>query len=450
MKFREKTYLVTLVLFLLFLNAGVFSLAYYTQSRAIVAEESICHTEQSLIVKAFEQDAENTGKHGKIMIMYSYGSYYKENGVFLGFTCNDALQYNSLPEGVTPPDSGYASTQRVDGKRYYVMTEQLSDGYIFTYAKDVSYLDEDFKSMCTVFIAASVGASVILAVVLFFVLRRLSAPLEKLRKATAEIAGGNFGARASVAGKDEFSMLASDVNKMADKVQEQLCSLEESAETKQMMLDNLAHEMRTPLTSIRGYAEYVINARIDEQERKEALEYIISEAERMRHISERLLDEAFIRENGIKPEPTDLSTLVFNAQKSLMPKAVEKEVLINTTAQSITVNCDPLLIGLVITNLTDNAIKACRKNGRVEINCRTEDGSVVVSVSDNGIGMSADQLERITEPFYRTDKSRSRSDGGTGLGLSLCDKIIRAHGAKLIFSSLPGKGTKAFIIFTNL
>ena len=68
MKFREKTYLVTLVLFLLFLNAGVFSLAYYTQSRAIVAEESICHTEQSLIVKAFEQDAENTGKHGKIMI----------------------------------------------------------------------------------------------------------------------------------------------------------------------------------------------------------------------------------------------------------------------------------------------------------------------------------------------------------------------------------------------
>ncbi|MBQ9849047.1 MAG: HAMP domain-containing histidine kinase [Clostridia bacterium] len=449
MKFREKTYLITLVLFLIFLNAGIFSLAYYTHERATDSEESLCRAEQSLIVKAFEQDAEYTGRHGKLLLMHTYGSHYDDDNVFLCFTLDGNEQFNNLPEGVTPPKESYAATQRVNGKRYYLITERVCNEYIFTYAKDVSYLDSDFKSMSTVFVSASLVASAILAIILFFVLRRLSLPLERLKNTTAEIAQGNFDIRADDSGKDEFSLLASDVNKMSRKVREQFERLEENAESKQMMLDNLAHEMRTPLTSIRGYAEYIINAKIDEHERQEAAEYIISEAERLRLIGERLLDEAFIRENGIVPEQTDISELIHKAEKTLSPKASEKGVTITTAADKITVNCDPLLIGLVITNLADNAIKACRENGRVELGCRKEENNVIISVADNGIGMTAEQAERITEPFYRTDKSRARSDGGTGLGLSLCDKIVKAHGAKLVFSSQLGKGTTAFVIFTN-
>jgi len=449
-RFREKTYIITLLLFLVFLNAGIFTLAYYTQQQTADGEKAVCLAEQDVISRAFESDIKNTGKIGKFNTMHTYGSYYSEKQVFLAFSLEGETLYSSLPQGIEPSDNGYSATKRVDGKRYFIITATTESGYLLTYAKDVSYLDEDFKRISTVFVVFSLIASAILAIILFLILRKLSAPLERLRTATEEIARGNFSSRADDSGNDEFSMLAKDINKMATKVNEQLEHLAENAETKQLMLDNLAHEMRTPLTSIRGYAEYVMNANISEQERQEALEYIVSESERLRLVGERLLDEAFIRENGIVPEKTNMNELISKAVKTLLPKAKEKDVTVSAESDIIYLCCDPILMGMVVTNLTDNALKACNAGGRIEINCRKEEDNIIISVSDDGIGMTQQQLERITEPFYRTDKSRSRIDGGTGLGLSLCDKIVKAHGAKLIFSSQPEKGTKAFVIFTTL
>ncbi|MBQ1206732.1 MAG: HAMP domain-containing histidine kinase [Clostridia bacterium] len=449
MRFKDKTYIITLLLFLLFLNAGIFSLAYYTNQRSVSAATELCHSEQAVIVEAFEDDIKYLGPSGRQQIMYSYAVHYVQKDIGVCFVSADGETiYTSFPKGLYCPPDGKTSTQRYDGRRIYLISETIADGqYVFTYAKDLTYLDDDFKSISVVFVLTSIGASALLAVILFFVLHKLSSPLVKLREATDAISNGNFSIRADDSGKDEFSLLASDFNRMAEHISAQMHELEDSAKTKQQMLDNLAHEMRTPLTSIRGYAEYLLNANIDEKEKIEATEFIITESERLKAIGEKLLDDAFIRENGIKREKTNLGNIVADTAKKLVFYANNNGVNVVVDAKTVEADCDPLLVEMLLTNLANNAIKACKGNGRIILSCGIRDGSSYLSVSDNGVGMTAEQLTRITEPFYRTDKSRARNDGGTGLGLALCDRIVKAHGAALSFESTLGKGTTATVIF---
>ncbi len=452
MRFKDKTYLISLVLFLLFFNIGIFSLAYYTQQKNIDAAEQLAKSEQSVIAKSFEDDITYLGNIGRAQVMDSYGSYYIEKDIGLCFYSfiDGETKYTNLPKGSVIPASGGSSTQRINGRRILFISETVANGqYRLTYAKDITYLDEDFKNLSIVYICTSLGASALLALILFFVLHKLSGPLERLSKATQEFANGNYATRADESGRDEFSLLAADFNRMAEHISVQMNELEENAEIKQRMLDNLAHEMRTPLTSIRGYAEYLLNANINEDEKIEATEFIISEAERLKLISERLLDDAFIRENGIQPENTNLGEIAANAVKKLSFTAASNGVELRVAAKSVYCVCDSLLVGMAVTNLIGNAIKACKGGGKVEIGCYAEEESAVIYVRDNGIGMTEEQLARITEPFYRTDKSRNRADGGTGLGLALCDRIAKAHGAELRFESKLGEGTVATIRFTG-
>ncbi|MBR4279360.1 MAG: HAMP domain-containing histidine kinase [Clostridia bacterium] len=449
MRFKDKAYIITLVLFLIFLNLGIFSLAFYTNQKNTVSAQGVCYSEYFVIKNAFEDDITYLGPNGRAQVMAFYGKHYSEKSVNLSFSSSNGEEiYSNMPSGAVMPVAGESSTQRIDGKRLYFITETIASGqYTMTYAKDVSYLDTDFKSISLVFVLTSLGASALLAVILFFVLGKLSYPLERLREAASEIADGDFNARADDSGKDEFSLLASDFNRMADRVSEQMRELEENAKTKQRMLDNLAHEMRTPLTSIRGYAEYLLNANICEDERIEAIQYIISESERLKQIGERLLDDAFIRETEIKPENLNLAPIIVDTAKNMSFAAAKQGVEIKVLAESVYCKCDRLLTQMLISNLVSNAIKACRENGVVTVGNYLENGRAVIFVEDNGVGMTKEQMARITEPFYRTDKSRSREDGGTGLGLALCDRIAKAHNTKLCFESKVGVGSRVTVSF---
>ncbi len=449
MRFKDKAYIITLVLFLIFLNLGIFSLAFYTNQKNAVSAQGVCYSEYFVIKNAFEDDITYLGPNGRAQVMSFYGKHYSEKSVNLSFSSSGGEEiYSNMPSGAVMPAPGESSTQRIDGKRLYFITETIASGqYTMTYAKDVSYLDSDFKSISVVFVLTSLGASALLAVILFFVLGKLSYPLERLRETASEIADGDFNARADDSGKDEFSLLASDFNRMADRVSEQMRELEENAKTKQRMLDNLAHEMRTPLTSIRGYAEYLLNANICEDERIEAIQYIISESERLKQIGERLLDDAFIRETEIKPENLNLAPIIVDMAKNLSFAAAKQGVEIKVRAESVYCKCDRLLTQMLISNLVNNAIKACKENGSVTVGNYIENGRAVIFVEDNGVGMTKEQMARITEPFYRTDKSRSREDGGTGLGLALCDRIAKAHNTELCFESTVGVGSRVTVSF---
>ena len=221
------------------------------------------------------------------------------------------------------------------------------------------------------------------------------------------------------------------------------------AEERQRMLDNLGHEMRTPLTSIYGYAEYAFRNDMDEEKRLQTMLYIMDETKRLKRVGDILLEGAYLRENKIEKTKLSAGELLTSVQSSFVFRAAEKRVKITYAGGDFDILGDKLLLGILISNLTENAFRACKEDGKIELGAIVRDGCKTMFVRDDGIGMTAEQLAHITEPFYRTDKARSRAEGGTGLGLTLCKNIADSHGATLLFESAPGKGTTAYVVFDN-
>ena len=446
-RFWQKTYILTLILFLVCLNAGILSLTLYTYNKNVATAEATASAEQYYVARSFERDLEDMlaagAEQSPMLLMNSYGNYYAQRGVFLAFESEGKTIFSNLPAQISA-GSGTIFHKNIDGVRYIVICSEAS-GYEMIFAKNIEALDDEFRALTLTYIIISLVISALLAAALYFVLRRLSRPLEDLQKTTECIEAGDLSISADESGRDEFALLAHSFNSMIETIKEQMSALEENAERKQMLVDNMAHELRTPLTVIRGYADYLERAAVSEEERFTAARYIVSEAERLTKMSEILLDAAYIRENPPEMSEVELDVILRGTAERLSAKARERGIEIVLDVEKTFARGNALLLSMLFDNLTDNAVKACSSGGRVWLRCSR--GSA--SVEDNGKGMSADELLHVTEPFYRTDKSRSRAEGGVGLGLALCRNIVEAHGANLRFESEKGKGTKIFFDFTT-
>lgn len=449
MRFWQKTYIFTLILFLLCLNGGIMSLAVYTYRQNVEATEATVTAEQYYISRSFERDHTDLmsagGNTSPTLLMQSYGNHYKSKGIFFAFEKEGKQLYSNFSEPFSVNDNTLVH-KKLDGKRYVFITSTLCDGeYRFVFAKNVEQFDEEFSSLMFVYSLTALAVSALLALCLFFILKRLSVPLDKLRNATEKIEGGDFSVTVEEQGKDEFSLLAKSFNSMLDKINEQMTALETDAEKKQMLVDNMAHELRTPLTSIQGYAEYLEKAAVTEENRILAAKYIISESARLKRISDILLDTAYIRGNTVVTSSVDLADVLNDTADRLRPKAKNCGVTLLTATESTVVNGDGTLLSMLFYNLTENAVKACDEGGVVKLCCTDK----TVTVKDNGKGMTPEQLSHITEPFYRTDRSRSRAEGGAGLGLALCKQIALSHNASISFESRLGEGTEITVSFTS-
>ena len=449
MRFWQKTYIFTLILFLLCLNGGIMSLAAYTYRQSVTATEATVTAEQYYIARSFERDHIDLLSAGEnaspTLLMETYGNHYKGKGIFLSFEKDGKTLYSDFADSFSVKDDTLTH-KKLDGKRYVFISSSLCDGqYRFVFAKNVEQLDKEFYSLIAVYSLTALAVSAFLAVCLFFILKRLSVPLDKLRSATQKIEKGDFSVTVEEKGRDEFSLLAKSFNSMLHKINEQMVALEADAEKKQMLVDNMAHELRTPLTSIQGYAEYLEKAAVTEENRILAAKYIVSESVRLKKISDILLDTAYIRGNTVSQMPVDLGKLLKDTADRLQPKAQKCGVELLTACDESIVMGDATLLSMLFYNLADNAVKACNEGGTVKLTCA--DNKAVIS--DNGKGMTEEQLLHITEPFYRTDRSRSRAEGGAGLGLALCKQIALSHNVDISFYSRMGEGTEITVTFTT-
>ena len=452
MKFWQKTFICTLALFLVCFGSGIFALAVFFNGQLVENCENTCLAEQFYIAKSFGADCEYTAATGGSIkeLMMSYGEYYSSDGIILaveyGGEVSDtadkkALVDVALEAELTEGERVYFQ-RRIDGVRYIFIKSGLDDGSI-TYIKDISYLDEDWRTIAVIFVSISISVSVVLALLLFVILRRLSSPLARLTRGVEAVAKGDYAVRTDVHGRDEFAELSEGFNHMTKQISEQISALEMVAEQKQQLVDDLSHEMRTPLTSIHGYAEYLLSASVGEEERIDALLCIMSESERLANLSQSLLDISYARGAPIEKTKISLEEIFESIEKRFEIKAENEGTELSFDASDVEIEGDKTLVDLLFSNLTDNAIKACRDGEIKKVSVvaeRTESG-VAVRVSDTGRGMTEEELRHITEPFYRTDKVRSRADGGAGLGLALCLRIVEAHGGKMEFSSEISKGT---------
>lgn len=449
MRFWHKTYILTLILFLLCLNTGIMTLAVYTYQKNVETIEASATAEQHYITRSFENDYQSMlnagGMANPSLLMQSYGNHYESKGISLCFEKDEKTVFSNIKFEYSLSKNSLMQ-KKIDDVRYIFISTEICNGeYDLVYVKNVSELDSEFKTLMTVYVLTALTVSVFLALCLFFVLKRLSVPLDKLRLTTEKIEKGDFSVRAEEKGKDEFSLLARSFNAMLMKIDEQMRSLEIDAEKKQMLVENMAHELRTPLTSIYGYGEYLEKAASTEEERIIAAKYIVAETARLKKISDILLDTAYVRENRFEYTEVSLGDLVSDTVYRLSRKAEENGVTLMENVTESSVSGDKTLLSMLLYNLTENAIKACKKGGKVKISC----AHYQLVVEDDGKGMTPEQLTHITEPFYRTDKSRSRSEGGAGLGLALCKQIAEAHNAVISFESVPEKGTKITVDFTS-
>ena len=202
-----------------------------------------------------------------------------------------------------------------------------------------------------------------------------------------------------------------------------------------------AHELKTPMTAIIGYADMLRGGTLDAGEQAEAANYIVSEGKRLENLSRKLLNLLVAGSREPALVPVSPARLVAEVAEHWRPGREKQGITLELDCQEGTCLLDPDLARSLVGNLLDNAGKALDGGG--EILCRTrmlEDG-VVLEVRDNGRGIPPEALRHLTEAFYRVDKSRARASGGVGLGLTLCDEIVRLHSGTLEFESREGQGT---------
>jgi len=309
-----------------------------------------------------------------------------------------------------------------------------------------------------VVLKAALLASAVAAVVAYFLSSTITGPLQKMAQAAQAISRGSFKEKVDVKSADELGDLAQAMNSMSDEISALIDSLTQEKEKlralieeRTNMMSDISHDLRTPVTSIRGFVEALRDGIIkDEAERAHTLDIIHEESERLA----RLVDDLFYmarlesEESPVEMKEIDLLALVRNTVETITPLAMEKDLSVRLSTDEAVASLGQVkIVGSAdrltraILNLLDNAVKYSPRGGQVKVNVKVEDGNAVVSVSDEGPGIPADEIPRLFERFYRADKARSRARPGAGLGLSIAKLIVEQHGGSVRVDSVVGRGS---------
>lgn len=270
--------------------------------------------------------------------------------------------------------------------------------------------------------------------------RRMTRPLRTLTTASAEIADGDYARRTGLHTGDEIETLSSSFDKMADAVQEKITALQADVRQREDFMGAFAHELKTPMTSIIGYADMLRTIQSSPAEQYEAAGAIYHEGRRLEALSGKLLALLGLGEETITLQPTALAALWPRLQ------AACPGVPLQLPACDAAVQADADLLLDLLCNLVGNAVKASEPGQPVEVRAADNGDTVTLTVADHGCGIPQSEISRVTEPFYMVDKSRARKQGGSGLGLALCKRIAEVHGSDLHIESTPGEGTRVSVI----
>lgn len=309
-------------------------------------------------------------------------------------------------------------------------------------AYDVSGLQARLDREASGTVGLCLGLSLAGAAALLALVWLLLRPLAALDESARRVAGGRYDERLAVRGHDELAGLAQDMNAMAATVQQRVEQLERVAEDRRIFIGNLAHEMKTPLTSILGFADLLyLPAEVPGEQRVEYAQVISQEAKRLRSLSGKLLELITLGSAELELAPASLRDVVAEVELALRPVMAQSELTLTYDCAGLTLDMDRELFKSLLYNLLDNGRKASRRGGAMTLTAREREGGAEILVQDHGRGIPREELDKVCQPFYMVDKSRSRKAGGAGLGLALCREIVSAHGGTMELDSRPGEGT---------
>lgn len=465
LRFWQRIYLAVLAVFLVALNGGLALAGWRCYDILLDSEIDQATNDQRFIAQSLARDmtaAEATLKPFQVKTLAH--AYADQFGAFIRAELDGQTVYASSGYDASDPsvhaEAGMQRWERAtfaNSGNYIVVGGGLSSdesGLQLTLAHSLARLEAEWQAIVWKLMTTSLIVSGMGAIGLFFTLRRLSTPLQRLASVTDAYAAGDRTARAVVHGDDEIAALATSFNHLADSVDATINGLERAAETNARMAASLSHEVRTPLTAIRGYAEYLMIANATPEERAQAAGYVIHESTRLQRIAERMLQLFAVERAPLELRPVLLGDVVSAAVATVLPKARDAAIAMDmdlSETPSRSVEGDEVLLEGLVVNLLDNAISASENGGRVRVKLEETDAtgapSLRLTVSDEGRGLSADELTRLGEPFYRPDEARSRAKGGAGLGVALAMRIADVHGATLSYASKEGYGTEVTVVF---
>jgi signal transduction histidine kinase len=255
------------------------------------------------------------------------------------------------------------------------------------------------------------------------------------------MAAGELTERVPVRGDDELAQLSEDFNTMAAQLEIQVQELKDAAQRQEDFIGSFAHEIKTPLTSIIGYADLLRSRPATAEQVREAAGYIFNEGRRLESLSRKLMDLIVLDKQDFSLHPVPMDAFLQRVGGALRPALEQQGICLTVQAESAKIPLEPDLMETVFLNLLDNARKSMDHGGRIALEGLIEGDGYCIRVSDEGKGIPASELERITEAFYMVDKSRARAQGGAGLGLAICQRIVALHGGVMEFQSTEGVGT---------
>jgi signal transduction histidine kinase len=454
LKFFHKLFLCTVLLLTVALSALQYITFSMSLSNALEREVQSELSQHQMVKYAIESDMLNAfGTSGlnwdTLEDIVAQSSQLRLDGgrlaLYLGDDFSSPL-YSTLPldwdKGTPDDDTILTYITEVEGEHWLMVGSAFyQSGYNLhlVTAANLSGIYEEYdmllRSGQTIYLVIILAASIV-TLVFSWVLTR---PIRQLQQVSSAFAQGDYQSRVDIRSQDEFGTLSTTYNQMADTIQGKIAALEQAAREKEEFVANFAHELKTPLTSIIGYADTIYQKPLSPEEVHHAAGYIVNEGMRLEALSFKLLELSALQQQDFMLEETELAPFFDDICETMQASAEKRNVSLTCRCENAWVRMEVDLFKTLLVNLMDNALKS---GGTAVVLCgKLEGDTYEITVSDNGRGIPAQELERITEAFYMVDKSRSRKEHGAGLGLALAAKIAALHGTRLVYESELNVGT---------
>lgn len=411
----------------------MFLYAFETSIEMISDEDEMPDNEN--IEKIVKSIKKSIGQNQYYVKVYNYAdnAVYEDEGVKNYITKKDVK------------DGNYAYMICQENNVHYleIMSKILisKNSYYIDIIRDIQYVYDDREEMSKRY-GELLAVTLVVASILSYILsRRITKPITRLSDTVEKMAEGDYSIRADMKATGEVGALVDNFNGMAEKLEDNIEELEDTARRQEDFIASFAHELKTPLTSIVGYSDMIRSMELEEKEIHEYSNFIFQQGKRLEKLSYTLMNLISLDKQEIKFVKINVNKLFQSISLTMSPALKERNIKLIMDIEDGYVMGDVDLLYSLFFNLIDNGRKAIEKDGTIFVKGRKYENRYNILLKDDGCGMEKEEIQKITEAFYMIDKSRARKEGGAGIGMALCKKIINLHNAKWSIKSKPEKGT---------
>lgn len=319
-----------------------------------------------------------------------------------------------------------------------IISDYRTRGYV-TIHVSMDSIDEDCNSFQSISYITLIIIFLLSLIILIFFARLIYLPLKKITKGAEQYADSNFHYEVNVDSRDEMGYLAASLNYMAGKIAD-------AEDEQKKFIANVSHDFRSPLTSIKGYLEAMLDGTIPPEMHEKYLGIVLNETDRLTKLTNGLLSLNNLNTKGMHLDITDfdINDTIRKVAETFEGTCRKKSIAIELVliGDELLVHADKGRIEQIIYNLTDNAVKFSHHDSVIKIETMEKKNKIYVSVKDNGIGIPPEDIGNIFNRFYKSDASRGKDKKGTGLGLSIVKEILTAHEENINVISTPGEGSE--------